>query len=99
RAEDLRRTGSETLSGWARNARHRTARLEDQAAERWRDLRSAAKDRVDVASRRAIAQWDRTQKAVTRMREDDPVRFLGLVVGTAFVIGAGLRIWRSSGDE
>ncbi len=99
RAEDLRRTGGETLSGWARNARRRTARLENQAAERWRDLRSAAEDHVEVASRRVIAQWDRTQKAVTRMQQDDPVRFLALVAGTAFVIGAGLRIWRSRGDE
>ena len=99
RAENLRRTGGETLSGWARNARHRTTRFENRAAESWRDLRSAAEDRVVVASRRAIAQWDRTQQAVTRMREEDPVRFLAVVAGTAFVIGAGLRIWRSSRDD
>ena len=98
RAERLRRVTSETLTDWAQNARSRTARLEEQAAERWEDLRSSAKDRFDVATRRAATQWNQTQRAVTRIQQEDPARFLAMVAGAAFVIGVGLRIWRSSHD-
>ncbi len=96
RAENIGRDTTETLSDWAHSARLRTAQLEEQAAARWQDIRSVARGRLDVASRRVTAQWNHTQRAVSRMQEEDPARFLVVVAGTAFVIGAGLRIWRSS---
>ena len=99
RAEDLGRATSETLSDWTHSARRKTARLEDQAAERWYRFRSSAKERLDVAGRRAAAQWNQTQRAVVRVQQEDPARFLMIVAGTAFVIGAGLRIWRSSRND
>ncbi len=99
RAENLRRTTTETLSDWARTTRYKTAHLEGQAAERWDELRSSAKQRLDRASRAAVERWNHTQRAVNRMREDDPARFLLVIAGAAFVIGAGLRIWRSSSNE
>jgi hypothetical protein len=99
RAENLRRTTTETLSDWARSTRYKTAQLEDQAAERWDELRSAAKERLQVVGRRAVAQWDETQRAASQMKNEDPARFLMVVAGAAFVIGAGLRIWRSSSND
>jgi hypothetical protein len=99
RADDLRRSTSETISGWADNARHRTSQLGEQAAETWDDLRSSAKQRLDVAGRRALSQWNQAQRSVTRLQQEDPARFLAVVAGTAFVIGAGLRIWRSNSHD
>jgi hypothetical protein len=99
RAEKLGRSTGATLSDWTDTARRKTARLEDQAAESWCELRSSAKQRLDLAGRRAVAQWNHTQRAVSRMREEDPARFLLVVAGAAFVIGAGLRIWRSSSND
>jgi hypothetical protein len=98
RAENLRRTTSAKLSDWTRSARYRTERLEHQAAERWEEIRSSAKQRLDATGRRAAAQWNQTQRAVSRIQQEDPARFLMVVAGVAFVIGAGLRIWRSSHD-
>jgi hypothetical protein len=88
RAEHLRRTASATIS-----------QLEDQAAKRWEELRSAAKERLDLASQVAVERWNQTQRAVNRLREEDPARFLAVVAGAAFVIGAGLRIWRSRSND
>lgn len=98
RVEHFSRATGDTLSVLARNARYRTTRLEDEAAQRWNELRSAARERLDVAGRRAATQWNRTQRAVSRVQQEDPVRFLAMAAGTAFVIGAGLRIWRSNHD-
>lgn len=99
RAENLSRATSETLSDWTHAARRKTTRLEDQAAERWCQLRSSARERLDVVGRRAAAQWNQTQRAVQRVQQENPTRFLAIVAGTAFVIGAGLRIWRSSSND
>ena len=96
RAEYLRDNTEALLSDLARTARTRTARLEDQAAERWDQVRSAAQERLDLASRRAAAQWNDSRQAVIRMRREDPARFLMVVAGAAFVIGAGVRIWRAN---
>jgi hypothetical protein len=98
RAEDLGRTTGATLSDWAHAARCKTARLENLAADRWQELSSSAKARVDAASRQAAEQWNQTQRAVTRLQEEDPARFLMMVAGAAFVIGAGVRVWRSNSN-
>lgn len=99
RAEYLRRTTGTAFSDWTRSTRYKTAQLEGQAAERWDELRASAKERLNLASRAAVARWNQTQRAVSRMREDDPARFLMVVAGAAFVIGAGVRIWRSSSHD
>jgi hypothetical protein len=99
RTENFGRTTGATLSEWTHSARRKTVQLEDQAAERWGALRSSAKERLDVAGRRAAAQWNQTQRAVQRAQQEDPARFLMIVAGAAFVIGAGLRIWRSSSND
>jgi hypothetical protein len=99
RADNLRHSAGATISDWTDTARRRTSQLGDQAAERWEELRAAAQNRLDLATRRAADQWNRTQRAVSRVQQEDPARFLAIVAGTAFVIGVGLRIWRSSSDE
>jgi ElaB/YqjD/DUF883 family membrane-anchored ribosome-binding protein len=99
RAENLGRTSSATMSNWAHSARRKTAQLEERAAERWNDARSVARERLDVAGRRAVAQWNQTQRTVTRLQQEDPARFLMVVAGAAFVIGAGLRIWRANSND
>jgi hypothetical protein len=96
RAEHVRRTTGAALSEWTRSTRYKTAQLEDQAAERWDALRSLAKQRLDRAGQAAAQRWNHTQRAVAQMKEEDPARFLMVVAGAAFVIGAGMRIWRSS---
>lgn len=98
RADNLRRSTSATLSDWARSTRYRTGRLENQAVEKWQELRMSARERLETANRRAVAQWNHTQRAVNRMQQEDPARFLMIVAGAAFVVGAGLRIWRSNHD-
>jgi len=99
RADNIRRTTGDTLSEWAGSARRKTSQLGDQASERWDDFRSSAKQQVDVASRRVVARWNQTQRSVTRLQQEDPVRFLAVVAGAAFVVGAGLRIWRSNSHD
>lgn len=99
RAEAIGRTTGATLSDWAHTARYKTARLEDQAAERWHELRCSARERLDVAGRLAGARWNQTQRAVSQMKEEDPARFLMVVAAAAFVVGVGVRIWRSSSNE
>jgi hypothetical protein len=99
RAEYVRRNTGATIADWADAARRKTSHLGDEAAERWDEFRSSAQARLDVAGRRAAAQWNNTQRAVTRFQYEDPARFLAIVAGTAFVIGAGLRMWRSSSNE
>jgi len=99
RAEYLGRTIGEAISDWTHSARRRTSRLEDRAVQRWLELRSVAGERIPIAGRRAAARWNYTQRAVSRMQQEDPARFLIVVAGTAFVIGAGLRIWRSSSND
>ncbi len=94
RADDLRRTTGATISGWAHAARDKASQVGDQAAGTWQELRATAKERLAYAGRRAI----QAQRSVTRLQQEDPARFLAVVAGTAFVIGAGLRIWRSSND-
>jgi hypothetical protein len=98
RAEHLRRNTGAALYDWARATRYKTGRLEDQAVERWEELLSSAKERLDVVTHRAAEQWNQRRQAVSRLREEDPARFLMMVAGAAFVIGAGLRVWRSSRD-
>lgn len=98
RADHLRRSTGAAISAWAQSTRYKTGRLEDQAVRRWEELRSSAKERLDSASRRAAAQWNQTQRTVSRIQQEDPARFLMVVAGVGFAIGAGLRIWRSSHD-
>jgi hypothetical protein len=99
RADKLRRTTAATISDWTHSTRYKASKLGEQAADSWKGLRTSAQERAADAGRRVATQWNQTQRAVFRLREEDPARFLAVVAGTAFVIGAGIRIWRSSGDE
>ena len=98
RAEHLRSLAQETISEFADTLRSRSSHLSDATAKTWRGLRGAARVRLDSAGRRAAAQWNKTEQTVKTLQREDPVRFLAVVGGVAFVIGAGLRIWRSSND-
>lgn len=98
RANDLRRVTSDTFFDWTRSARYRTSYLREQASESWQELRSSANERLTYAGRNAVMRWNQTQRAISNFHEEDPVRFLAVVAGTAFVIGAGVRIWRSRND-
>ena len=98
RAEYIGHATSATLSDWVHAARRRSALVEDRAVEQWLELRSLAKQRLAFAGRRASAGWNETQRSVARLQREDPVRFLMIVAGSAFVIGAGLRIWRSNSN-
>lgn len=98
RADDLRHSTSETLSDWTRTARYKTSHLREQANQSWQELRHTARERLAYASRHAVTQWNHTQRRLSRLQEEDPARFLAVVAGTAFVIGAGLRVWRSRNE-
>lgn len=96
RADRLRHVTEATISGLADSARSAGSQVGNQTAEVWDEFRRITKARVDYASRRAVGQWKDARRSVQRLQQEDPVRFLAIVAGTAFVIGAGLRIWRSS---
>jgi len=96
RAERLRHAAQSTVSEWANTAGSAASNVGALAAETWSDLRRYASERMDVARRRTAVQWNDVQRRVQQLQRDDPAKFLTLVAGTAFVIGAGLRIWRSS---
>lgn len=98
RAEHIGHATSATLSDLAHTARRRTALLEDRAVEQWLELRSQARRRLTFASRRATTGLNQAQRTIARMQQEDPVRFLMIAAGAAFVIGAGLRIWRSNSN-
>jgi hypothetical protein len=98
RAEHLRSVAEETISDFADRVRSRSSHLTDATAETWYELRYAARTRLDWAGRRAATQWNEMQRTVRTLQREDPVRFLAVVAGVAFVVGAGLRIWRSSND-
>ncbi len=99
RVEHLRRGAEAALSDWTRAARYRTERFEEQTVETWQELRSTAKERLAYASRQAAEQWHEVRQTVSRVREEDPAHFLMMVAGAAFVVGAGLRIWRSTNND
>jgi hypothetical protein len=98
RADNLRRVTSATVSDWTHTARYKTSHLREQASEGWQELCNTANERLTYAARNAVVRWDQTRRAVSRLQEEDPLRFLAVVAGTAFVVGAGVRIWRSRND-
>lgn len=97
-AENLRRSTEETVSDWADTASSTAAELGDRATVVWQDIRRIAVNRAEYACRRATAQWNDTRRTLTQLQQEDPAMFLAVVAGAAFVIGAGLRIWRSTND-
>jgi hypothetical protein len=98
RAERLREATESAISDWAHTARSAGSQVGNQTAEAWDELRRMARARLDYAGRRAVAQWNYAQRTVSQWQQENPLRFVAVVAGTAFVIGAGLRIWRSSRD-
>ncbi len=98
RTEDLRRSTQETVSDWADTAGSTAAELGDRADAVWRNIRSTAVNRAEYARRRATARWNDARRALAQLQREDPAMFLAVVAGAAFVVGAGMRIWRSNHD-
>jgi len=98
RADRIRHAAEATVSDWARTARSAGAQVGNQTVEVWDEFRHIAGARLDYAGRRAVARWNQTQRVVARMQQEDPGRFLAIVAGVAFVVGAGLRVWRSGNE-
>jgi hypothetical protein len=96
RAEDLRRSTQRNLETLADRAGSRASEMGDRAAARWREIRHVSENRLHEARRRAEAQWIDARRRVEHWQREDPVRFLAVVAGSAFVVGAALRIWRSN---
>lgn len=98
RAEDLRETARNNATKLAGRASRRASELGDRAAERWERWRRDSRDLLQDAGRQVEARWRNTRVAVEKMQREDPVRFLTIVAGSAFVVGASLRIWRAGHD-
>lgn len=98
RAENIRRATQNTVSDWAETAGARASHLGDRASSTWQELQRSASARMEQARRRAASQWNHVQHTVHHLQQEEPAKFLAVVAGTAFVIGAGLRVWRSSND-
>ena len=96
RAENLRQTSQRNWESLTERVGSRASELGDRAAERWEKFRDASEVRLQEAGRRAEAQWNESRRAVEHWQREDPVRFLTVVAGSAFVLGAALRIWRSN---
>lgn len=96
RAERLRQQARENMSNLADRASYRASEMGDRAAERWQEFRHASEMRLHEARRRVEAQWVEGRRTLEHWQREDPVRFVAVVAGSAFVIGAALRIWRSN---
>lgn len=72
----------------ADTARREAERLYDEARER-------ASEGYDRLSERAQEAGDQTRSVARYLRNEYPLQLLGVLAGAAFLVGMGLRIWRS----
>jgi ElaB/YqjD/DUF883 family membrane-anchored ribosome-binding protein len=96
RTEYLRQFTKRNLEDLTDRAGFRASELGDRAGERWQEFRRASEARLQEARRRAERQWSASRQTVEHWQREDPVRFLTVVAASAFVLGAALRVWRST---
>jgi hypothetical protein len=98
RTARLRSAARHHVALMADRASLRTTVLGERAAERVQELSRVSQQRLQDARRRAQVRWQQGRQTLEELRRDDPVRFLTVVAGGAFVLGAALRVWRTRRD-
>jgi ElaB/YqjD/DUF883 family membrane-anchored ribosome-binding protein len=88
---DPHQAASDAADTLRRETRARSADLRQTAAE----LRETARIRGAELRDRAVAGYEQTRARAERVGRDYPAQVVLVAAATGFIVGAGLRVWRS----
>lgn len=105
-AGELGERVSERVNALGDQARARMEDLRGQVQDRLHEARAIARERLDDARSRARQRFDNARwRARVRAEQarqyahQNPLQVIGAAALAGLVLGAGLRLWRSSHDE
>jgi hypothetical protein len=98
RADELRESAAEKIDDARRQVETTLEGARARAETNLNQVRSQAYHTLNDARRLAFEKLDELRIRVAIMREKEPIRLIGMVAGTAFVLGVLTRLWRSNGD-
>jgi hypothetical protein len=76
------------------------ARVAQATANEWLcRAKIVSKYAFEEASEKLQDTIEQTSKQIRHAANKDPIRFIAIVAGSAFVLGSSLRIWRSARYE
>jgi ElaB/YqjD/DUF883 family membrane-anchored ribosome-binding protein len=71
----------------------------EKIKETWQTGITAAEDSLQRARHEVSRRANTAMNAVRRFADEQPLRFVAIVAGAAFLVGVALRVWRSSRYE
>lgn len=92
------RSGMRVVAGRSRQAGSELDEMADTAREKAEDFADEAQRRFADWRLEARKQMYRGRLYARRMARENPAQAIGVIAGTAFVVGLMLRIWRSNSD-
>jgi acetylornithine deacetylase/succinyl-diaminopimelate desuccinylase-like protein len=98
RADQFRESAAEKIEDATRQVKTTLAGARTRAQTNLDQLSSQAYRMLGDARQAAFQKLAHFRNRVEVMRDEEPVRLLGIVAGTAFALGVLTRVWRSNGD-